>query len=233
MQVTVDEHIPGSIKLDVKTGRVAATKTSVETTQSIQTKGGLGAIHFDDFSINNPLRISSTTKHIDVTDFFLCPETGNEIPIKLKGADFQVRDGHEVTVVLGNNGSGPSHLIVCANHNTGDMHETPWINAFFKMKRYQKFVLYGALAAWAVGLIFLIVPLVMAITMIIFDGPLAMLVGLPLILVIAYVGYIQILKWFIRKNTVPDDQTIAKLNAIKKRIMDDVVRLLQQEGVQV
>ncbi|HEX7341343.1 MAG TPA: hypothetical protein VF269_03610 [Rhodanobacteraceae bacterium] len=232
MRITVDKYVPGSILLEAVTGAVAGAKSSIESTQSIQTMGGHGSVNFQDFSINDPLRIKSTTQHVEVVEFFLCREDGSEVPIKMRNANFPVRDGQKVTVVLGNFERDMRHVLASANHATGIIHENIWWHEdfFVLITRLGAWAFYGALVGW----IFFGLPIlsgVFAVFLALAKFSLAWLV--LLVPVVAFLGFRWIAKWFVRRNTVPDAKTTARLTEIKKTVTDEVIHLLKREGIAV
>lgn len=93
------------------TGEVTGTHKHAET--YVSGSGGGGYTH-NGTGYNSPVQINSTV--VVKQEFFLKPNNGNEIPVKLSNEDIPLKDGQKITMISGHAGEKGdwTHLV---NHN--------------------------------------------------------------------------------------------------------------------
>lgn len=133
--IDILEYRPERVEIDTVTGSVAGVTTRTVSTQNISTSGGTGGFYVGNVRFDDPVRVTSTTDHTNITEFFLLTDNGKELPVRLKNIDFQVRDGHVVSLQTISLKGGPSTMLAIGNHTTGASHENPrWGSTLFTAK---------------------------------------------------------------------------------------------------
>ena len=156
MAIDLMEYRPEKVVIDTVTGVVAGASTRTVSTQNISTSGGSGGFYVGNVYFNDPVRVTSSTDHTTIIEFFLQTDDGKEVPVRLRNIDFQVRDGHVVSVQTASLPDGTATMLALGNHTTGMHEETPrWEAVLFYTKPKLGCILsllmaFGLMMVWVI-----------------------------------------------------------------------------------